>query len=79
MADTPYMETKAPRIQCDICNEWSRELVEVVTEFGKSSPMRYRVHAHEVEEMKRRVKAARIQLKADKAAALAAYGQRYHH
>lgn len=67
------------RSQCDICNQWSRELVEVVTEHGKSSPMRYLVHAHEVDEMKSRVKVARAEIKAEKAIALATYGQRYHH
>lgn len=67
------------RAQCDICNQWSRELVEVVTEFGKASPMRYLVHEAEVDEMKARVKVARQEIKDAKAKALREYGQRYSH
>lgn len=66
-----------PRIRCDICNEWSRELVEVKSELGPNFP--YHVHAHEVAEMKLKVKAARAQMRAEKAANLAQYGQRYSH
>jgi hypothetical protein len=67
------------RSQCEICDQWSRELVEVVTEFGKSSPMRYLVHEAEVPEMKRRVKIGRQQIKDEKAENLRKYGQRYAH
>lgn len=66
-----------PRIQCYICNEWSRELVEVKSELGASFP--YHVHAHEVAQMKATVKASRAQMRAEKAANIARYGQRYSH
>jgi hypothetical protein len=65
------------RMQCDKCNEWSRELVQIKGEYGGSHF--YFVHAHEVADMKLAVKAARAQIKADKAQALATYGRRYHH
>lgn len=65
------------RSQCHLCNEWSRELVEVKSEIGPSYP--YLVHEHEVQEMKRLVKEARAQIRAEKAQAIATYGQRYHH
>ena len=67
----------APRLQCDICNEWSRELIEVKSELGAGYV--YHVHEHEVAEMKARVKAARADIKARKAEALRTYGQRYAH
>ena len=65
------------REKCHLCEQWSRELVEVKSEIGPCYP--YMVHAHEVPEMKRLVKIARAKVKAEKAAAVAAYGQRYHH
>ena len=70
-------QDRQPRRKCDMCDQWSRELVEVKSEMGASFP--YYVHAHEVEQCKANVKAARAQMKADKAANVAQYGQRYHH
>ncbi len=67
------------RSQCWVCNEWSHGLVEVVTEYGRASDMRYLAHEHEVAGLKQRIKEARAQIKAEKAEAMRKYGQRYAH